>query len=234
MNQTLHRFEVEELWMTDFRKTHPAEEVVERFALGRLDEPELGFFEEHLLQCDHCQERLDETTAYIGIMREAAGRVAAVEALAPAETSAWRRFLLLDWLRIPSPGLSAAGFRTPVLSGAMALFLAIAVWQPWRTAAPADWRDVDLVTMRGAADGGQTVEGFALHLRLDVSGLDLTGVTAQLVTANGSSLAELPVAIVAGKGDLRYSAGLSAGQYWVRLKRAGETLREYSLNVTRP
>ena len=34
--------------MTEFKKTHPEEEILERFSMGRLVEPELGEFEEHL------------------------------------------------------------------------------------------------------------------------------------------------------------------------------------------
>lgn len=211
--------------MSGQQKAHPEEEILERFAMGRLDEPELGEFEEHLLQCGHCQERLDEVTEYAGAMRVAARRVAAevtVAAEVPAE-AAWRRWLRLDWLPVPAPALA----------GAMVILVAVLVWQPWRAAVPVEWRTVELATLRGGAAGSAGVEGFALHLRLDVEGLDTAGATAQIVSESGKSVAEMPVSLVERKAESRYAAGLSPGQYWVRLKKAGETLREYSLIVER-
>ena len=205
--------------MTKFKKTHPEEEILERFSMGRLVEPELGEFEEHLLICDRCQERLDEATEFAGLMREAAGKVAEE---APVE-SAWRQWLRLDWL----PG------RMPALAGAMVILMAVLAWQPWRAAAPGEWRTVELATMRGGPPPLAALEGYALHLRLDVTGLDAAGTTAQIVSANGALVAETPVALVEGKTELRHAAGLGAGQYWVRLKKAGETVREYSLAVAR-
>ena len=112
--------------MTKFKKTHPEEEILERFSMGRLVEPELGEFEEHLLICDRCQERLDEATEFTALMREAAGKVAEE---APVE-SAWRQWLRLDWL----PG------RMPALAGAMVItdgcssVAAVARGGAWRVA----------------------------------------------------------------------------------------------------
>ncbi len=39
--------------------THLSEEVLERYAFGRLPAEELGPFEEHLLVCVHCQQQLE-------------------------------------------------------------------------------------------------------------------------------------------------------------------------------
>jgi len=205
--------------MSEHKNAHPEEEILERFALGRLDEPELGELEEHLLICGHCQERLDEVTEYAGLMRVAAKRVA--EEM-PVE-AAWRRWLRLDWLPMPAPALA----------GAMVILVAVLLWQPWRVAAPVEWRTVELATLRGGVAGNAGVEGFALRLRLDAEGLDTAGATAQIVSENGKSVTEMSVSLVEGKAESRYEAGLSPGQYWVRLKKAGETLREYSLVVER-
>ncbi len=206
--------------MTEFKKAHPEEEILERFAMGRLVEPALGEFEEHLMLCGRCQERLDEVTEYAALVREAAGNAAAA---APPVEAPWRRWLGMDWVRI----------RAPALAGAMVILVAVLAWQPWRVTAPGEWRTVELATMRGGTAGPLAMEGFALHLRLDVAGLDAAGMTAQIVSANGAVIAETPVALVEGKAELRHAAGLRAGQYWVRLKKAGETVREYSLTVGR-
>jgi hypothetical protein len=205
--------------MSEQTKAHPEEEILECYAMNQLNGPELDRFEEHLLRCGHCQERLDEVTEYVALMREAAENVAAVP---PAE-SAWRRGLHLDWL--PR--------QAPALGGALAVLIAVLAWQPGRATAPGEWRTVELATLRGAAPASTGTEGLALLLRLDVSGLDTAGAAAQIVSAGGKTITEMPAPLVNGKAEFRYAPGLEAGQYWVRLKRAGETLREYSLVVAR-
>jgi hypothetical protein len=191
--------------------------MLELYALGRLDEPELGEVEEHILVCAGCQERLDEATEFAGLMREATANVAVA---APVE-AAWRKWLRLDWLPMPMPALA----------GAMAVLIAVLVWQPWRVTGPTEWRTVELATVRGEAGGAVAVAGFGLDLRLDVAGLETAGASAQIVEASGGVMAELPITVDGGKATLRYAAGLKTGQYWVRLKKSGETLREYSLTV---
>lgn len=217
MNKKLNQIHIEELRVTDPRKAHPEEETLELYALGRLDEPELGEVEEHILICSPCQERLDEATEYIGLMRTAVTNVAMAAPVEPA----WRKWLRLDWIPMPMPALA----------GAMMVLVAVVLWQPWRATAPTEWRTVEMATLRGEASGAVAVEGFALDLRLDVTGLDAAGATAQLVTSTGSQVAELPVVLEKDKAEVRYAGGLTAGQYWVRLKKSGETVREFSLTV---
>ncbi|MFN0106947.1 MAG: hypothetical protein ACKV2U_33245 [Bryobacteraceae bacterium] len=218
MNRKLHRIREEEIWMAKHSKAHPEEEILERYAMGRLDEPELGEMEEHLLLCAHCQVRLDETSEYVSLMRKATEIVATAR---PVE-AAWRSWLRLDWLPIP----------VPAMAGALVALVAILVWQPWSATAPNEWRTVELATLRGgAAANAGGVEGFALHMRLDVAGLDAAGASAQIVNVSGTVVTETPVAMAEGKAELRYAAGLPPGQYWVRLKKSGETVREYSLVV---
>lgn len=217
MNRKLNQIHIEELRMADPPKAHPEEETLELYALGRLDEPELGEVEEHILICAPCQERLDEATEYVGLMREAARNVA----VAPVQESVWKRLFQLDWLPMPAPALA----------GAFAVLLAVLVWQPWRGTAPGEWQQVELATMRGDVAGPVATEGFSLDLRLDARGLALAGATTQIVTADGATVAEFPALTEGEKVVLKYAPGLRAGQYWVRLKVAGETVREYSLAV---
>ena len=206
--------------MTQNTKAHPAEELLERYAMNRLTGPELDRFEDHLLSCAHCQDRLDEATEYVGTMRVAAEKVAAD---APPE-SAWRRWLRFEWLPMP----------TPAMAGALLLLVAVFAWHPWRGAVPTEWRTVELATMRGETAQTKGVEGYSLRLRLDVSGLDMNGAAAQIVSASGDPVAELAAPIVDGKAELTYVPGLESGHYWVRLKKSGETLREYSLSSAKP
>ena len=217
MNRKLKQIQIEELRMTEPRKAHPEEETLELYALGRLDEPELGEVEEHILICAPCQERLDEATDYVALMREAARNVS----LAPVQEPAWKRLFQLDWL--PMPG--------PALAGAFVVLLAVLVWQPWRVTAPGEWQQVELATMRGDLAGRVAMEGFGLDLRLDARGLALAGATTQIVAADGAVIGEFPALMETDKVVVKYAPGLRAGQYWVRLRVAGETVREYSLAV---
>ena len=203
--------------MGDIPQAHPDDEILERYALGRLAEPELGEVEEHVLICEPCQERVAEAEEFAAVMRKAAANVAAER---PREAW-WRRWLTLDWLPMPMPALAAAAM----------VLVALAVWQPWRPGGPAEWRTVEMETLRGGERMGGAAEGFALELRLDVTGLETNGLTAQIVGADGQLVAEPALTAEGGKLKVRYAPGLKAGQYWVRLKRNGETAREYSLPV---
>ncbi|MBI2689491.1 MAG: hypothetical protein HYX27_24555 [Acidobacteria bacterium] len=201
------------------QKAHPQDETLELYVLGRLQEPELGQLEEHMLVCEGCQERLDEATDYVSVVKAAAEHVAAE---AVGEKRDRRRWFHFDWSDRPAPALA----------GALAVLLAVFVWQPWQAAVPAEWRTVELRTLRGSgAAESRAVAGYALDLRLEASGIEQKTATAQLVNASGDIVAELPVTFTAGKAEARYASALKAGQYWVRLKQAGETVREYSLAV---
>lgn len=213
------RFE-QEARVTNRHRAHPEDTTFELYALGGLQEPQLAEFEEHLLLCATCQDRLDEATEYVQLMREA---VVSVPATPPVE-SAWRKWVPLYWL--PQP--------VPALAGAMALLFAVFLWQPARKTGPSEWRTVELETRRGETAPAGAAAGFSLSLRLDASGLNVAGTTAQIVSADGATVAELPVQAENGKAVVQYAPGLRAGTYWVRLKKSGETLREYALVAGAP
>lgn len=53
--------------------SHFAEEAVESYAFGRLPLDELASFEEHLLHCEHCQQRLEAEDNFVEAMHVLAG-----------------------------------------------------------------------------------------------------------------------------------------------------------------
>jgi hypothetical protein len=55
--------------------THMDEEILELYALGRLNEEEVVPVEEHLLICHTCQDRLADTDEYIRTVRAAAPKL---------------------------------------------------------------------------------------------------------------------------------------------------------------
>lgn len=201
------------------RIIHPDGEAVEGYALGRLDEAELGHFEEHLLWCSRCQRRLDETTEFIAVVREAARLVA----MAPPRESALRRWLCLDWLVVP----------VTAMAGALLCIVAIVVWQPWQSRTPLESQTVNLSTLRGEATEAVASARTALSLRLDVSGIPPGVAVGQIVSTSGRILAEHPVVIASANATINVRDGLTVGQYWLRLKQDGETVREFALVVVK-
>jgi hypothetical protein len=50
---------------------HPSNDLLERYAMGKLTDPDLEQVEEHLFVCDSCRTRLAETDAFVSAMRAA-------------------------------------------------------------------------------------------------------------------------------------------------------------------
>ena len=53
-------------------KTHISDDVLERYALNQLAETACGSVEEHILICEICQARLQETDEYVALAKAAA------------------------------------------------------------------------------------------------------------------------------------------------------------------
>ncbi len=60
---------------TDFDK-HIPEAIIDEFAMGMLCEEDGAFWEEHLLLCEVCQDRLVEADEYIRVVKDAAAAIA--------------------------------------------------------------------------------------------------------------------------------------------------------------
>jgi anti-sigma factor RsiW len=54
---------------------HPDEGELEKYSMADLRAEEAAAFEEHLLQCEHCQQRLADADAYVAAMRRAAAQL---------------------------------------------------------------------------------------------------------------------------------------------------------------
>jgi hypothetical protein len=54
---------------------HPDEGELEKYAMADAGEEESAGFEEHLLNCEQCQQRLAETDVYVASMRRAAAQL---------------------------------------------------------------------------------------------------------------------------------------------------------------
>src|SRR5437764_1147575 len=77
--------------MAQLHNRHLDESEIERYSMGHLREVEVAGFEEHLLVCEVCQQRLAETDEYVKSMRGAAERLRARHAWGTGQPEArWR------------------------------------------------------------------------------------------------------------------------------------------------
>jgi anti-sigma factor RsiW len=206
---------------------HAIEEDLERYSLGTLPEADTEIFEEHLLVCPACQERLTETDVYLRTMRQALRR--------PQEQQSWSWFGFPPRLTsVPAlPGLAWA------LGAALCLVLLFGVFGIRRLPISAGSPPVAIVlqTMRGAEQPGAVTapKGRPLALDADVAGLSLqSGCVVEIVDQRGTPAWHSQGKPQGARLTLQLRYGLREGRYWVRLYGPSpekELLREYALLV---
>jgi hypothetical protein len=194
---------------------HAADEVLERYSMGNLARPELAEFEEHLLVCESCQDRLAEEDSFrLGVRR------AGAEPL-PSRSFVRGRLPKLAW----AVGLAAMG---------LAIFGGI----QWRSLSRAG--DPPAVILLGTTRGTEnSTPGAApaqkpLTLLLDVTDLQQGPAYTLSVVDTGGRPAFQSVVGPSQNDKLQapLARGLPPGEYFVRLSNpAGELLREYALTV---
>jgi len=188
---------------------HPPEEVLELYALGRLEEDRLGPVEEHLLVCEECRQAIEQAEEYARVMRaalEADKREAGVR----SDAGFWRR----------KPVWAA--------SVAVAAGLAFVALAPRVTSPPAD---VPLNAVRSNV-GAAAPADRPLTLHPDRRGLSAPPYRVEIVDAEGKTVFQ---GTSEGDGErvtVRTNRKFPAGQYWVRFySSTGELLREFGLRT---
>lgn len=191
-------------------KSHPAEDTLELYALGRLDAPTLEQVEEHLFVCDLCQVTVAEADEFGSAMRGALVEARSVPQAAPWWRTHWRAVV-------------------PVASMAAAAMLVVSVsLQPRADLVPAP------ITLRAQRGGPAeiTVHGPA------GAPLDLRIQSSYLTPGPGYRLSVVDDAghrSWSGEfdGDVAHvRSGLSQGTYWVRLyDDRDQLLQEYGLKL---
>jgi hypothetical protein len=193
---------------------HASDEVLERYSMDCLTGPELAEFEEHLLLCETCQDRLAREDRIRQHVRAAGAVLARPRAPLP-----WR-LPKLAW----ALGLVAVG---------LAVFAGIE-WQSLRrsTAPPTV---ILLRTTRGTENPALAAApaGKPLILALDLTELQqFSEYTLEIVDAGGHPAFQSKGSAQNGRLQVTLTAGLAAGAYFVRVNApAGELLREYALIV---
>lgn len=187
---------------------HMDVEELERFSTGRVSEEEMEQFEEHLLTCELCQQRFEESDNYVLATRSAA--------LKWREEKAARR----SWWTLPR--------LVPVLAGMALLIVGILALTRFTASAPP--MAVALTATRGTVAGGTVVAGRSMMLSPDLTGLANPGpYRLEIVDARGT---------VTWQGSYNATDGAvpvpaqRVGVHFVRVyARSGELLREYGLDV---
>lgn len=195
---------------------HPQEEVIELYSLGKLNEEESLGFEEHLLMCPTCQDKLAEADLYVKAMK-----LAAKEAQSPGyhpPVKFFRRFIL-------------APHRVWVAACVVSLFaVAFAFHRP----ADSPETSVMLQTARGSENGlTPASRGTPLQLKLDVTQLAASSsYRLELVNEIGKPVWSGSAQPQGSQLTLHTGTKLNRGRYWARLySSTGELLREYGLKM---
>lgn len=197
--------------MTPTFVTHLDEESLERYSLNRLPEAEVEALEEHLLACEHCQQRLDEMDEFLAAARSASNRLRHEEASKGAskagENRSWRA-----WFPLP----------VPAVAGGLALAAALAVTIP-RAMDSGPAQVVALSAFRG--EGSASVAaGKPVILLLDLAGIDGQANKVEVADASGRLIEFAPAA-----REVRLKTRLRQGQYWVRVYNGERFIREFGL-----
>ena len=187
---------------------HRDDEEIERYSLNAMQEAETAEFEGHLLVCETCRQRLDETEAYIAAVREAGTQIPHTEP--ERRTVRW-------W--VWAGGLAAV---------AAAVVLAVRIAPPGPAGVPAV---VELRAYRDAT-AAEAPAGAAVRVKPDLSGLAaFDAYRVQLVDQSGAVRWQGQITSAQPAATL---PGQPAGVYFVRVfSPSGELLREYALRAGR-
>jgi methionine-rich copper-binding protein CopC len=221
---------------------HATEELLEEYSFGRIREPQLGWLEEHLLICEHCQSELDDIDEYRVFMRAGLALLERErQPVAGPPDSLTRRSrlarrgsaagkalpLYFAWLRMPAAKSLLAAASLLALAGATL------AWRMQSPVAMAPVATVKLIALRGGEDVARAPSGRPLDLEFDRRDLaaDIS-YRAEVVNSSGREVWSGGVQISDDNLSIRVDTPLRAGAYWVRLyTSAGQLLREFGLRA---
>lgn len=193
------------------RNRHPEGETLENYSMGTTSEEEAAQLEEHLLTCEVCRRRLNETEAFVLSMQRASTQ------LRTEQRREWRPWVLPRF--------------APILAAALAvLVIGIGLQVVEKSAAPPV--AVILAATRGAAGAARAPEARPLLLRPDLEGLPaLSSYRLEMVDHVGNRKWQ---GTVGPSLENRSAVAPAArpGLYFVRVySPSGELLREYALEI---
>jgi len=199
---------------------HIEDDDLERYSMRTLGETQTPALEEHLLFCHSCQDRLYEMDQFLESIR----------AVAPG-VSREKETL---WLRLR--GLVTVSWPTnyPAWAAASAvLALVCLVGLTWQFRQGATGKPIAVVLVAERSGAVTAPARSALLLELDTKGLpNLASYRVQVVDQFGTRVAESGLTPKDGRISFPVGAGLTAGDYLVRLSSPqGEQLREFAVRL---
>lgn len=192
--------------------SHPEEEILDLYVMGRLKGNDLARIQEHIEQCEECQVKAMEFGEWVNTLRDAS-REARSEDKYHQPSFHW--------------------FRKPVFL-AVGAVAAVAVMVPLLRKPP-EVQSVELTTLRGngQSDGINDAEaGRPLDLKIDLTGTPENNCClVEIVDASGKVLSRSET-IVSNRTTRARTEPLDEGKYWVRVfTTGGAPLREMGLEV---
>ena len=207
--------------------SHAQEELLERYAMRDLTEPESEALEDHLMFCLQCQDELASVESFLLAARQA-GRLIREEQLnAPAPLSIWSRLTEFTLHSRNEGGPSWNWFAMPATAAALAC---IALFLIVPASPDLGYQKVRMEALRGSESYSVNSQK-PIEIVLNVAGLLPSVYRVEVVGFNGETIS---TALAKPKGDsltVRLNSKLRPGRYWVRLHAPGsnETLREFPL-----
>lgn len=204
--------------MSATHKSHPSDNDIELYALGRLSDEVAAPIEEHLLVCDSCRDRVKQADEFVTTI------CAALRDDEAAETK--RSSSMARFFSVP----------VPIWVGALAAVALIAVVVPQRQKTMEPFA-VQLESYRGAGIpfSATAPAGQPLLLHVDVKGLpERPAYQVEIADAKGAVIWNSPVQAKGEAINVTVDRSLRAGQYWARIYQndaSRDLLREFALEL---
>ena len=207
--------------MSTTHGSHPSDDELELYALGRMSDDAIAPLEEHLLLCESCRDRLDEADAFTTTICAALR-----ENEVPRNAEERHSSFFARLFSVP----------VPVWAGGLAAIALLFVFAPWRTAS-LEPVAVQLETFRGAGTPSAAMAPAGRPLLLNVDAKGLPQNTSYRVEVADSQGAPVWTSSVPAKGEtfvVSINRSLGSGHYWMRIYQddaSGELLREFALQL---
>jgi hypothetical protein len=201
---------------------HLGEEEIEKYSLGDISGEEASRFEEHLLICESCQNRVTESDRYVSAMRCASAQIRREERRTEKRKWSFPRLI-------------------PALAALAAVALTAAIGLQWVTGTAREYRNrgveepafaLNLVATRGSGIEARAPTGRTLVLQLDLAGLP-PEPSFRLEMVDGLGRRVWQGAVIPQDSKAVVSVPqMPRGVYFVRTSTpSGKLLREFGLVV---
>ena len=194
--------------------THPDDRILEMFSMEKLEGSALETFEEHLLICAHCQDRVLDTDSFVRGMKAALARpIGAVE----KEPWSFARFF-----QIPVPVWATCAIAVAGVTGVLLTYSLTTHTPPLALA------------LTATRSGTMTVAKASGPLDLDLDARDLAAsgnYHVQIVNADGTEVWSSGSEAHNGHVHALVNERLSPGQYYVRIADPAGAQREFALRL---